>query len=151
MCACMLSHFSRVWLFATLWTVAHQAPLFMRFLKQEYWSGLPFPSPGDLPYPGVEFTSFALADGFFTTKSPGMPLTHYIIYLFYVYWLPSLKECKLQRKKIFYFLTNVSSQLSRVVCSYSWAFSKYVMNRRLHICHIFPIRNVICLHYFYFL
>ena len=90
--------------FATPWTVAYQAPLSMGFLKQEYWSGLPFPSPGDLPYPGVEFTSFALADGFFTTKSPGKPLSHYIIYLFYVYWLPSLKECKLQRKKILYFL-----------------------------------------------
>ena len=42
---CMLSHFSCVWLFATLWTVAHQAPPSMGFSKQEYWSGLPFPSP----------------------------------------------------------------------------------------------------------
>ena len=42
----MLSHFSRVWLFATLWTVAFQAPLSMGFSKQEYWSGLPCPSPG---------------------------------------------------------------------------------------------------------
>ena len=45
---------SRVWLFATLSTVAYQAPLSMGFSKQEYWSGLPFPSPGDLPDPGVE-------------------------------------------------------------------------------------------------
>ena len=50
----MLSHFSRVWLFGTLWTVAHQAVLFMGFSKQEYWSGLPFPSPGDLPDTGME-------------------------------------------------------------------------------------------------
>ena len=41
----MLSHFSRVRLFATLWTMAHQAPLSMEFSRQEYWSGLPFPSP----------------------------------------------------------------------------------------------------------
>ena len=45
---------SRVWLFATPWTVARQAPLSMGFSNQEYWSGLPFPSPGDLPNPGIE-------------------------------------------------------------------------------------------------
>ena len=44
---CMLSLFSCVQLFATLWTVAHQTPLFMRFSRQEYWSGLPFPTPGN--------------------------------------------------------------------------------------------------------
>ena len=60
----MLSHFSRVQLFATLWTLACQAPLSMGFSRQEYWSGLPFPSPGDLPHPGIEIvslTSLALA------------------------------------------------------------------------------------------
>ena len=46
-----------VQLFAMLWTVVHQAPRFMRFFKQEYWSGLPFPLPWDLPDPGVEPTS----------------------------------------------------------------------------------------------
>ena len=45
---------SRVRLFATPWTVAHQAPLCMGFSRQEYWSGLPFPSPADLPDPGIE-------------------------------------------------------------------------------------------------
>ena len=55
---------SRVRLFATLWTVACQAPLSMGFSRQEYWSGLPFPSPGDLPDPGIEPGSPALwADG----------------------------------------------------------------------------------------
>ena len=53
-CVCVLTCFSRVQLFATPWTVAHQAPLSMGFSKQEYWSGLPFPSPGDLPDPGIE-------------------------------------------------------------------------------------------------
>ena len=47
-----ISHISR--LFAALWTVAHQASLPMGFSRQEYWSGLPFPSPGDLPNPGTE-------------------------------------------------------------------------------------------------
>ena len=50
----MLSHFSHVRLFLTLWTVAHQAPLSMGFSRQEYWSGLPCPPPGDLPDPGIE-------------------------------------------------------------------------------------------------
>ena len=54
MYACVPSHFSYVQLFETLWTIAHQAPLFMAFSKQEYWSGLPLPSPGDLPHPGIE-------------------------------------------------------------------------------------------------
>ena len=44
--ACTLSHFGRIWLFATLWTVTHQAPLSMGFCSQEYWNGLPCPSPG---------------------------------------------------------------------------------------------------------
>ena len=59
--------------FVALWTVDHQAPLSMGFPKQEYWSGFAFPSPGDLPEPGIEDTSPALAVGFFTTELPGKP------------------------------------------------------------------------------
>ena len=72
MYACVLSHFSHVRLFVTLWTVARQAPLTMGFSRQEYWSELPCPPPGDLPHPGIEpmsFTSPALAGGFFTTST----------------------------------------------------------------------------------
>ena len=54
------------------WTVAHQAPLFMGFPRQEDWSGLPFPSPRDLPDPGIEPTSSAWAGGFFAPEPPGM-------------------------------------------------------------------------------
>ena len=71
---CVLSH---VQLFATPWTVACQAPLCMGFSRQEYWSGLPFPLPGDLPKPETEPTSLvspALTGGFFTTVPPGKPL-----------------------------------------------------------------------------
>ena len=53
------------------WTVACQTPLSMGFPRQEYWSGLPFPSPGDLPNPGIKPASPALARGFFTTAAPG--------------------------------------------------------------------------------
>ena len=67
LCAYVLSRFSHVQLFVTLWTVANQAPLSMGFSRQEYWSGLPFPTPGDLPEPGIEpmfLESPALAGGF---------------------------------------------------------------------------------------
>ena len=70
MYACVLSHFSRVQLCATLWIVAHQAPLSTGFSREEYWSGLSFPSPGDLPNPWMEPMSLkspALAGKFLTT------------------------------------------------------------------------------------
>ena len=59
---------SHVWLFATRWTVAHQAPSSMGFSRQEYWSGLPFPSPRDLPDPGVKPRSPALQGGALTSE-----------------------------------------------------------------------------------
>ena len=57
------------------WAVACQAPLSMDFPRQEHWSGLPFPPLGDLPHPGIKFTSPALAGGFFTTEPCGKPYT----------------------------------------------------------------------------
>ena len=69
-----LIHFSSVQLFATQWTIAHQALLSMGFSRQEYWSELPFPFPGDLPDPGTEPRSPVLAGRFFTTEPPGKPV-----------------------------------------------------------------------------
>ena len=69
-CVCVLSC---VQLFVTSWTVACKSPLAMGFPRQEYWSGLPFPSPGDLPKPGIESASPVLAGGFFTAEPPGKP------------------------------------------------------------------------------
>jgi len=66
-CAQSLSH---IRLFLTPWTVARQAPLFMKFSRQEYWSGLPFPTPGDLPYPGIKPQSLVSVGRFFTTVPP---------------------------------------------------------------------------------
>ena len=68
----MLSH---VQLFVTPWTVAHHAPLSMQFSRKKYWSGLPFPSPGNLQDPGIEPASlaFKLAGGFLTPAPPGKP------------------------------------------------------------------------------
>ena len=65
---------SCVWLFATPWTVAHQAPLSMEFSRQEYWSGLPFPSPGYLPNPGIEPGSPALQANSVPSESLRKPL-----------------------------------------------------------------------------
>ena len=68
-CACVLSH---IRLFAAPWTVAWKAPLPMEFSRQEYQHGVPFPTPGNLPNPGVKpvsLASLALAGGFFTTSA----------------------------------------------------------------------------------
>ena len=64
---------SRVRLFATPWTVAYQAPPSMEFSRQEYWSGLPFPSPEDLPNPGIEPGSPALQADALPSEPPGKP------------------------------------------------------------------------------
>ena len=70
------SCFSCIRLFRTLYTVEHQAPLSMEFYRQEYWSGLPFPTPRDLPDPRIKLTSLVypgLAGRFFATLPPGKP------------------------------------------------------------------------------
>ena len=72
----MVCVLSRVRLLATLWTVACHAPPSLEFSRQEYWSGLPFTPPGDLPDPGIELVSPAspaLAGRFFTLEPPGKP------------------------------------------------------------------------------
>ena len=73
-CSAVLSHFSHVWLFAILWTVASQASLSMRFSKQEYWSGLPCPPPGDLLNPGIEPRSPTLQADSLLSEPSGKPI-----------------------------------------------------------------------------
>ena len=75
----MLSRFSCVWLFATLWTVVCQAPLSMGLSSQEYWSGLPCPLLGNFPNLGIQPMSLfspALSGGFFTTSATWEALIH---------------------------------------------------------------------------
>ena len=84
MLACVLSHFSCVQFCATLWIVAHQAPLFMGFSRQEYWSGLPCPPPGDLPDPGVKPmspVSPALQADSLPLSHQGSPCVYRFIYI----------------------------------------------------------------------
>ena len=73
---------SRVPLFSTPWTVAHQAPPSMEFSRQEYWSGLPFPSPGDLPDPGIEPGSPTLRADTLPSEPPGNSNTSHKEYHF---------------------------------------------------------------------
>ena len=68
---CVLSRFSHVRLFVTLWTVARQAPLFMELSKQKYWSGLSFPSPWNIPDPGIKPWSPASQADSLPSESPG--------------------------------------------------------------------------------
>ena len=105
-CVCV---FSYVWLFATPWTVACQAPLSMEFSRHEYWSGLPFPSSGDLPDPGLEPVSLAflsLAGRFFTTAPLRSPrIWEYDILLGW----PKVRSdfpARSHRKTWMYFLVN---------------------------------------------
>ena len=73
-CVCVCAQSLRF--FTTPWTIAHQASLSMKFSRQEYWSGLPFPPPRDPPNPGIKLASLASAGRFFTTALPGGPWYH---------------------------------------------------------------------------
>ena len=96
-CAVLCPVVQCVWLFETPRTVAHQAPLSTEFSRQEYWSRLPCPFPGDLSDPGVKLMSLpspALAGGFFTNESPGkpffLPMNSQLLQLeklLFIYWL----------------------------------------------------------------
>ena len=80
---------SQIQFFATPWTVAHQASLSIGFSRQEYWGGLPFPTPRDLSHPGIEpksFTSHALANWFLTTSTTQDNTLLMYLYL-YIWWI----------------------------------------------------------------
>ena len=86
----MLSHFSRVQLSVTPWTIARQAPLSMGFSRQEHWSGLPYPPPGYIPNPGVKPVSLmspALTDGFFTMSTTWETQEAHSSTIYYNYFL----------------------------------------------------------------
>ena len=98
--ACMLSCFRNVRLIVILWTIAHQASLSLGFSRQEYWSGLPCPPPGDLPNPGTEpvtLLSPALPGRFFTTSTTWEALciliNNYFIILWHSFFPPKFGIC----------------------------------------------------------
>ena len=106
MCVCSQS-LSRIRLFVTPRTVACQASLSMEFSRQEYWGGLPFPSPGDLPNQWFEPTSPALAGGFFTSQLPGKPMISFTVAQEYQIGWHTL-DC------IFYLLSYMATRVSKV-------------------------------------
>ena len=91
MCRSEVTSLSRAWLFAIPWTVAYKAPLSMEFSRQEYWSGLPFPSPGDLPGPGIEPRSPAFRADALPSGHQGSPnMCRYLSKFLFgnkIYWL----------------------------------------------------------------
>ena len=95
----LLSH---VRLFVTPWTVVYQGPLSMGFSRQEYWSGLPFPSPGDLPNPGTEPRSPALQADALPSEPPGKPLCGELLCLFRVERLHSCPQHSRQASSPFH-------------------------------------------------
>ena len=97
-----------VWLLATAWTVAHEAPLSMWFSRQEYWSGLPFPSPEDLPDPGMEPASPALTGSLYRAELHGKLIPGIYSYLFTVWW-GLLHKGRLWRSCSFFFFFIVLS------------------------------------------
>ena len=118
-CAKSLSH---VRLFATPRTVAHQAPLSVGFSRQDYWSGLPVPSPGDLPYPGIEHASLmspALAGWFFTTSATWEPKQ---------YNIQRLLWCE---NPWFLLRQNTSTANAAVVCVLCWIYWEVSENKEV--------------------
>ena len=81
-----MTSLSHIQFFATPWTVAYKAPPTRLFSRQEYWSGLPFPSPGDLPNPGVESRSLALQAEALPSELPGKPPSPYTVIMFFLWW-----------------------------------------------------------------
>ena len=87
--------FSHVWLFATPWTVAYQAPPSMGFSRQGYWRGLPFPSPEDLPNPGIEPGTPILQADALPSESPGKLLYTYNICILFFKLFSSIGDYKI--------------------------------------------------------
>jgi len=113
----MLSHFSRVQLFATLWTVACQASVSLGFSRQEYWSGLPCPPPRDRPDPRIEPTSLtspALAVRFFNTRATWEPPSHQL--------RPPFKNKNTQKSKGF-------RHRDSGLFSWAWLFRRKLLER----------------------
>ena len=103
--------FTHVWSFATPWVIACQAPLSMGFSKQEYWSGLPFPAPGDLLDPEIKskpLLSPVLAGAFFTTEPPGKPSSTGQVYTIPVLFYKTLQSYKAIRGMPTQYSKNIS-------------------------------------------
>ena len=112
----LLSRFSRIRLFATLWTTARQVSQSMGFSRQEYWSGLPRPPPGDLPDPGIEtalLTSLTLSGRFFTTGATWKTLSVCIIHIAVL-----LLQCVLSHCNVYYHIVCKTVYITHYINTY---------------------------------
>ena len=139
MCACVLSCFSHIRLCTTVWTVARQAPLSMGFSRQEYWSGLPCPPPGDLPNPGKEPRSLTLQVDSLLTEPPGNQLHfsacgdpvfqhHLLKKLSYFHWMslaPMLKIIWLHMREFISGCSSIFQWLKRSILMPAQYYSNY--------------------------
>ena len=119
---------------ATLWTVAQQAPLPMGFSRQEYWSGLPFPFPGDLPNPGIEPRSPALQADALTSEPPGKPY-------FFVMALPnqhhsvlSISSSHFLKSSLFLFVLNLVFWFPSHLSSFFFCASPFLQSLEYVCC-----------------
>ena len=137
-CVCAAQSLSCVQLFATLWTTAHQAPLSMGFPRQEYWSGLPFPSSGDLSNPGIKPTSLvspALVARFFTIVASKTVLK-IMNFLFRKNSIKKNNKNQLQsRDNSVYILSHLFSILKICTCMY-----------RIMLCVVYCICICVCVY-----
>ena len=138
--ACVLSCFSHVWLFGTLLTKTHQAPLSMGFCRQEQWSGLPCPPPGVLPDPGIEpmfFYGFWIAGRVFTTEPLGKPWFHYT-YLIQKYVICPLVELEFSNSPekmhpwIWSWIISVSTTKPYIVFQISYSIQRFYGNIKVY-------------------
>ena len=142
----MLIHFSHVQLFVTPWTVARQAPLSIGFSRQEDWSGLPCPFPGDLPHPGIETASLltpALQANSWLLNHPGSPNSKYInltnLYRGNLPWI-SQDWNQSTSRQVAFFLEAVGENFLPASggCQHSLAHSPSSKTGKLHLSDNFP-------------
>ena len=135
--ACVLSCFSHVWLFGTLWTKTHQASLSMGFCRQEQWSGLPCPPPGVLPDPGIELGSPALQADTLPSEPPGKPWFHYT-YLIQKYVICPLVELEFSNSPekmhpwIWSWIISVSTTKPYIVFQISYSIQRFYGNIKVY-------------------
>ena len=133
----LVQSLSHIRLFCDPWSVAHQVSLSKGFLRQEYWSGLPFTSPGDLPDPGIRPGSPALAGRFFSTEPPGKPVLH-----LHSYQKKKKKKSLLKRESFHLKMKNPNIPRKRIHCLLFLVYCNIIVQRYINKIPLSKQRNV---------
>ena len=121
---------SHVWLSATPWTVAHQAPPSVGFSRQEYWSGLPFPSPGDLPNPGIEPRSPALQPDTLPCMKQNVKCFKIVLFNSHI----NIRKPSLKNNSDFLIIMQIISGRAEIKIRYVWIQSPYTNKKYTSFC-----------------